>query len=188
MSYREEIDIARRVLERDLFQRFTAFIDKSKGENTFPKRQDIDLMSEYRLARNIYIFDVRETPPKFEIRFVGSNIVSAFGFDPTGRYLEDLGFLESKQEICDGYSKVVRDLSPHLFLNPIKFDEPAITPFKKDQTLIMARFAFPVIGADGRADRIIGAMDFLPYDEFQVELLLGVPIVDADSSAKSDKT
>jgi len=111
--------LARQVRETALFTDFTTFIDRIRGERPSPRLQDVDLMSEYVLARNMYIFDVLPGDPAFKIRFVGSAICNFFGFDPTGRFLEGLDFVESFDATIAGYHTIVREREPHAFLNHI---------------------------------------------------------------------
>jgi len=163
--------LARQVRETALFTDFTTFIDRIRGERPSPRLQDVDLMSEYVLARNMYIFDVLPGDPAFKIRFVGSAICNFFGFDPTGRFLEGLDFVESFDATIAGYHTIVREREPHAFLNHIAFHEPRLDHYKKGQNFVMIRLAFPLVDDDGAVGNIVGIMDFLdpadaPEDRF----------------------
>ncbi len=132
-------------------------------------------MSDYKLARNIYILDVHQGTPTFKVRYAGTEICKMLGFEPTGKFLEELKFLEDLNEIKSGYEKIVRERIPYVFLNPITFDEPKMSPFKKGQNFVMARLAFPLLDDDQRIGHIIGVMDFPPNDNFSLKRFFALP-------------
>jgi len=159
------------ITERPLFVDFYDFFKRMKGENESPALCDIDLMSEYRLARNIYILDIRQGTPTLWIRFVGANICDFFGFDTTGRFLESLNFEENFDKTIAGYKTIVREKAPYAFLNYISFQEPGLSAYKEERQFVMIRLAFPIIGDQGEVENVIGAMDFIdvevaPYERF----------------------
>lgn len=169
-----EAYLARQIRENPIFQAFVAFIDRA-GDRRDPRLGDIDLMSEYGLARNIYIFDIVEDTPEFLIRYVGSAICDFFGFDPTRRHLENLDFVESFDETIAGYRAVVRDRRPYVFLNHIAFQEERISAYRRGRHFVMLRLAFPLFDGEGRVDHIIGAMDFLDPEDSPGERFVGMP-------------
>lgn len=167
--------LAARITGLPVFTEFAAFMARVKHETPNPALRDIDLMSEYRLARNIYIFDIHEGTPTFWIRYVGKSICNFFGFDTTGRYLESLDFVENFEETVAGYRTIVREKAPYAFLNYIAFEEERLSEFKKGHQFVMIRLSFPITDTEGRVVNIVGAMDFIDVEEAPRERFVQLP-------------
>jgi hypothetical protein len=54
-----------------------------------PGRACIDPVEIPRLLSGIWLLDVSRSPFRFKYRLIGTSIVSARGFDPTGRWLDE---------------------------------------------------------------------------------------------------
>ena len=54
-----------------------------------PSRSGIDPVEIPRLLSGIWLLDVSHAPFRFKYRLVGTAIVDAMGFDPTGRWLDE---------------------------------------------------------------------------------------------------
>jgi hypothetical protein len=168
--------LAAHIRGRAIFGEFIEFIARAKGEKESPALRDIDLMSDYKLARNLYIFDVHKGEPTFWIRFVGNNICEFFGFDTTNRYLESLKFDENFDETIVGDQTIVQGKAPAAFMNYIAFDEPRLTKFKKGRQFVMIRLAFPLLDDQGDVVNIVGAMDFVDVEAAPAERFVQLPL------------
>jgi hypothetical protein len=54
-----------------------------------PGRACIDPVEIPRLLSGIWLLDVSRSPFRFKYRLIGTSIVNAIGFDPTGRWLDE---------------------------------------------------------------------------------------------------
>ncbi len=54
-----------------------------------PGRQQIDPVEIPRLLPGIWLLDISRVPFRLRYRLVGTSIVDAMGFDPTGRWLDE---------------------------------------------------------------------------------------------------
>lgn len=167
--------LAERIRELSVFREFAGFVKRAAGDKSTPELRDLDLMSEYQLARNIYIFDVLKDTPSLWIRYVGTNICDFFGFDTTGRFMENLNFEENFDQTIAGYRTVAREKAPYAFLNYISFQEPKLTALKKDRLFVMIRLAFPLVDAQGDVVNIVGAMDFIDVEVAPKERFVQLP-------------
>ncbi len=170
--------LAAQISELPVFREFTSFFDRTRSGKASPVLRDFDLMSEYRLARNMYIFDIHEGTPTFWIRYTGMHICDFFGFDSTGRFLENLNFEENFDETIAGYHTVVREKSPYAFLNYIAFHEARLNEYKKGQQFVMIRLSFPLLDSNGDVVNIVGAMDFLDIGAAPKERFVQLPFAD----------
>jgi len=56
-----------------------------------PWRRDLDPLDlDPRTLPYIWMVDLESDPPRFRFRLCGTHLVRALGFDPTGRYYEDV--------------------------------------------------------------------------------------------------
>jgi hypothetical protein len=54
-----------------------------------PGRRSIDPVEIPRLLSGVWLLDVSRAPFRFKYRLVGTSVVDAMGFDPTGRWLDE---------------------------------------------------------------------------------------------------
>lgn len=70
---------------------FAYWQELRRGRNA-PARADIDPSRIVTVLPHIGLFDVEESPRRYRIRLAGTRIVSWYGCDVTGRYLDELDF------------------------------------------------------------------------------------------------
>jgi len=71
----------------------------SRSLNGIPLRSDFDPLDLRRsLLPHIWMVDIEYTPERFRFRLCGTHLVHALGFDPTGRYYDEVftGFSKTK--------------------------------------------------------------------------------------------
>jgi len=115
---------------------------------------DVDLMALYDIAPQIFVADVEPNGDAFTFtyRYVGTRIVTAFGFDATGMSVEDAFEGEHMEQIRDAYLYVVSNKSPQFGVRH---------QANEDRDYVrMAVLTVPLFGADGRVEKILGLADF----------------------------
>jgi hypothetical protein len=63
-----------------------------KQHRLAPARTDIDPAELRHMLPYLFMVDVENRPLRYRFRLVGTAIVSSFGLDITGRYLDEVGF------------------------------------------------------------------------------------------------
>jgi len=77
-----------------------------------PARTDIDPAELRHLLPHLFMVDVEKRPLRYRFRLVGTAIVSSFGLDITGRYLEEVGFSDQAPSVQAHYGAVVATGEP----------------------------------------------------------------------------
>jgi len=65
---------------------------KLRGNRAAPSRADVDPSHIVTVLPHIGLFDVEANPRRYRIRLMGTRIVSWYGCDLTGRYLDEIDF------------------------------------------------------------------------------------------------
>src|SRR3546814_17750804 len=63
-----------------------------RGSRPYPTRADIDPSMIPAVLPNIGLFDVEDAPRRYRIRLMGTQIVTWYGCDITGRHLDEIDF------------------------------------------------------------------------------------------------
>jgi hypothetical protein len=122
-------------------------------EKSIPGWRDIDLMDLYDIAPNVVVRDAVDGGSEFRCRYFGSNLVEAFGLDPTGKLL---------QEAYPGpYVDVVRER----YLTAMTSNGPTrvIGYIDLVSTTVPRVFEFimlPLTGDSNKPGHVLGATDF----------------------------
>lgn len=114
-----------------------------------PARSDLDPSDIVSVLPHIGLYDVEENPRRYRIRLLGTRIVSWYGCDLTGRYLDEIDFGESAESTFKTLNDVVDLCVPaHMTGEYVKQDE---------RTIRFERIYLP-LSSDGRkVDMVIGA-------------------------------
>jgi len=86
---------AEAIVPRHCDRRIRAIVDYWCGlpatALSVPARRDFDPLSlPPRLLRHIWMVDIEREPERFRFRLCGSHLVDALGFDPVGRYYDEV--------------------------------------------------------------------------------------------------
>jgi len=116
-------------------------------------------MALYDIAPQIFVADVGTAGDAltFTYRYVGTRIVTAFGFDATGMTVEQAFEGEYMEQIRDAYLYVVSEKSP-------QFGVRQQANENRDYVR-MAVLTVPLFGAGGRVEKIMGLADFSVMEE-----------------------
>lgn len=93
----------------------------------FPSRGALDPLEIPYALRSLILYDVvrqpGSAPPlRFRCRLMGTDIVAKAGFDPTGRFLEDLPMAEWRDYLLQRLAGLVSDPCPVLIRNRQFYD------------------------------------------------------------------
>lgn len=92
--------------------RLAALWQAKRGARTLPARRDVGFDDLRELMGRIVMFDVLRDPLRFRFRLVGTLLVEAIGFDPTGKLTTEArprGYLE---EVEGHYRQAVERRAP----------------------------------------------------------------------------
>ncbi len=85
-----------------------------KGDRCCPTRSDLDPAEIKSILPYVMLVDVQRDPLDFRIRLTGTEIVSRFGEELTGRMLRDIDLDGESDSIFDCYASVVDSMEPRL--------------------------------------------------------------------------
>lgn len=94
-------------IESPILRRFFEYYLEKRGDRPFPARADLDPVDFPYALGDITLVDVHHNPLNFSFRLDGSRHVERFGFDLTGRSLDEFPYPEMRQAIFDSYRDVV---------------------------------------------------------------------------------
>jgi hypothetical protein len=130
-----------------------------RGERRLPSRRDLDPMDFPWLLGNISLAEVVRDPAggptRYRLRLVGTRAAERFGYDPTGRYIDELPEPTYRERVHAAYDEVVRRGVPLVERLDMLID---------DRTHDYEMLRLP-LGMDGETvDMILLAADFFTAD------------------------
>lgn len=120
-----------------------------------PVRADIDPTRIAPVLPHIGLFDVEQAPRRYRIRLMGTEIVSWYGCDLTGRYLDEIDFGDYPSTFALLDQVVDRRAAGHMTGEYTKQDGRRIR---------YERLFMPLSSDGSRVDMVIGAAFDLPPD------------------------
>lgn len=140
MSRSPEIEIVG--LEGELGPLTAALLDywlSKRRDGVMPARADLDPLDIPKLLPHIMIMEVEAGTGRMRFRLVGTRVVTMFGADNTGKYLDEVDFGEQRPAIMESYETALSGAAPHHrrmeFINKdgVRFDmERLILPLSPD--------------------------------------------------------
>jgi hypothetical protein len=109
-------------LESPILRRFFQYYLEKSGDRPMPARRDLDPVDFSYALGDITLIDVAYDPLRFSFRLDGSRHVERFGFDLTGRSLDEFPYPEMRQAIFDSYREVVEAAIPHRYFRDLESD------------------------------------------------------------------
>jgi hypothetical protein len=125
-------------LESPILRRFFQYYQEKSGSRPMPARGDLDPCDFAYALGDITLVDVAYDPLRFRFRLDGSRHVDRFGFDLTGRWLDDFPYPEMRQAIFDSYREVVEAAVPRRYYRDLQSEgrwfryETMILPLSED--------------------------------------------------------
>lgn len=152
------MDDLSQAIESPTLRRFYAYWRLKHRGPLLPGRQDIDPLDFSYALGDVALVDVRHDPLRFRFRLDGTRHVERFGFDMTGKWLEDFPEPEMRQVIFDSYREVVEDRQPRRRFRDLDTDGRM---FRYEALLL------PLAGDGKTVDMLVSVISFL---DMQIEL------------------
>lgn len=99
-------------IESENLRRFYGYWRSKHDGQLLPGRQDIDPLDFPYALGDVTLVDVARDPLRFRFRLDGTRHVERFGFDMTGKWLDDFPEPEMRRLIFDSYREVVESGRP----------------------------------------------------------------------------
>ncbi|HVO02417.1 MAG TPA: PAS domain-containing protein [Candidatus Cybelea sp.] len=129
-------------IESPILRRFFRYYLEKRGSRLFPARADLDPVDFPYALGDITLVNVHRDPLNFSFRLDGSRHVERFGFDLTGRSLDEFPYPEMRQAIFDSYRDVVDRREPLRYFRELESGgrwfryETLLLPLSSDGTTI----------------------------------------------------
>lgn len=137
---------------RSLFE----YWNEKQGEQRFMLRSQLDPRDIASLLPLVFILKVQQEPRRYLIQLMGTEIVTRFGGDYTGRYMDELDLGEIKEQVLAGYDHVVDRVEPHL--------EFAEFTQRGRGRMQAERLALPLSSDGESVDLVLGAVIHVPLN------------------------
>ena len=105
------MDIAGQIQNTPLRTLYAYWAGK-KGARLAPRRSDIDPAEMKNFLRYVFLLDIVDIPLRFRFRLAGTEIVSRYGEEVTGRFLDEIDLDDVGSEILNEYETAVREARP----------------------------------------------------------------------------
>lgn len=122
-----------------MLSRAYAYWNAKRGDSPMPARADLDPVDIPRLLPNIILMDVTQPDDRLKVRLVGTLVVTMFGSDYTGLFLDEIDFGQVREKILTEYNGAVTAARPLFSDHPFRklggymFDiERVILPLSED--------------------------------------------------------
>jgi hypothetical protein len=83
-----------------------------RGERLMPSRADVELNLIPDILPHLFIVDVLSLPRRYRVRLAGSDVVTEYGEEITGRLMDELDFDERSMPILQDYDRACRERQP----------------------------------------------------------------------------
>ena len=74
--------------ESETLRRIWLFFEQNRGSRAMLSRADIDPGDLRHVLSRVALIEVYHEPRRYRMRLVGTHLTSAFGFDPTGKWVD----------------------------------------------------------------------------------------------------
>lgn len=129
-----------------------------------PKYTDLDLMDIHRLVPNVLVLDVERGSGRLLIRFIGTMIVDMFGYETTGRYMDEINIGPHQEKLLAVYDEAVASRSPHWTLAKVTLTD-AENPFVSERKgFTYERLVCPFCGPAGDVTQLVALLTCRPSD------------------------
>lgn len=125
---------------------------------------DLDLMDIYRLAPNVMVLDVERKSGRLLIRFIGTMIVNMFGYESTGKYMDEVNIGPHQEKLLAVYDAAIESRSPHWTLAKVTLAD-AENPFVSERKgFTYERLVCPFCGPEGDVTQLVTLLTRHPSD------------------------
>ncbi len=152
---------------------------EKRGDGAMPARADLDPLEIPTLLPIIGLVDVLDGGARFRYRLIGTEIVDVDGYDPTGRFLDEVLPDSGYADYLIGlFREVTRERRPLYgesdFRGPGRIERRLrhlLMPLSCDGRAVDMIFGGQVAVASGRGAQIPGSEDASPFHETDRVLL-----------------
>jgi len=106
------IEATAETVQRPRLRRLLDYWHAQRGGRRLPSRRDLDPMDFPWLLGNISLAEVVHDPAggpvRYRLRLVGTLAAERFGYDPTGRFIDELPEPTYRERVREAYHEVVR--------------------------------------------------------------------------------
>ncbi len=99
-EYFQKTDVQVEDLTREHLRQTLRYWDMCRAGRAMPSRADIDPLDIPYLLSSLMIVELNGDHPAASVRLTGTRIVDEFGFDPTGRLLQDIEGIDTFSLLC----------------------------------------------------------------------------------------
>ncbi len=112
-------------IRSNLLRQLFLYWDEKRGHRRAPSRDDIDPAEMVGVLPNVYLIDVEEEPCRYRVRLVGTVLVNWYGWDITGRYIDEL-----TDQVLPALNELVTTWGPWLTIGEYAKKPDRIMPYE----------------------------------------------------------
>ncbi|HUL05736.1 MAG TPA: PAS domain-containing protein [Candidatus Acidoferrum sp.] len=128
--------------------------DAKRRGRAMPSRADLDPVEIPDLLANLILVDVSGSPPQFRIRLAGTDIVTRYGAELTGKRLDDIDLGSDLAQIKEQYEETALKVVPTYCRHFIET--------RKRKLLRYERLLMPLSGDGSTVNMLLGGIYPLP--------------------------
>ena len=98
-----------------------------KGDAPMPTRVDLNPAHMSKFLSHISLVDVEHDTGRYKFRLIGTESVRAVGFDPTGRYLDEIDLMNG--HLKERYDWLVKTKRPYIVSDKLRWVENSYLDF-----------------------------------------------------------
>lgn len=98
-----------------------------KGDEPMPTRVDLNPAHMSKFLSHISLVDVEHDTGRYKFRLIGTESVRAIGFDPTGKYLDEIDLMNS--HLKERYDWLVKTKRPYIVSDKLRWVENSYLDF-----------------------------------------------------------
>lgn len=141
-------------LVSEAVRRFWSHMQDLHRERQRIAAEDFDLMAVHRLAPNLTLLDIDPGSGRLKVRFVGTAIVSMFGKETTGCWLDEVDLGPFKDALLGTYRDASESGIPQWTLARVTLTEESLPMLPQDRHFSYERLVVPLLDGDGNVSRL----------------------------------
>jgi PAS domain len=98
-----------------------------KGDAAMPTRADLNPSRMAKFLSHISLVDVEHDTLRYKFRLIGTESVRAIGFDPTGKYLDEIPLMAG--HLGPRYDWLVENKRPYIVSDKLKWSDKSFLDF-----------------------------------------------------------
>lgn len=115
---------------------------------------DFDMMAVHRLAPNLTLLDIDPGSGRLKVRFVGTAIVSMFGRETTGCWLDEIDLGPFKNALLGAYRDAGESGIPQWTLSRVTLTDESLPMLPQDRHFSYERLVVPLLDDEDNVSRL----------------------------------